>query len=37
MTPREDPLSAIRGIIWALPVSIALWCVILLAVGVWRV
>jgi len=33
----DDPLGAVRGVIWALPVSIALWCVILMAVGVWRV
>jgi hypothetical protein len=33
MTPREDPLHAVRGIVFALPVSIALWVVILLAVG----
>jgi hypothetical protein len=37
MTPDDDPLNAARGIVWALPVSIALWCVILMAVGVWRV
>jgi hypothetical protein len=30
---REDPLDGIRGIVFALPVSIALWVVILLAVG----
>jgi hypothetical protein len=29
----DDPLHAVRGIVWALPVSIALWCVILLLVG----
>jgi hypothetical protein len=33
----DDRLSAVRGIVWALPVSIALWAVILMAVGVWRV
>jgi hypothetical protein len=33
MTPREDPLHAVRGIVFALPVSIALWVVILLVVG----
>ncbi|CAB4140998.1 hypothetical protein UFOVP399_67 [uncultured Caudovirales phage] len=30
---REDPLSAIKGIVWALPVSIALWILILGFVG----
>jgi hypothetical protein len=29
--------SGCTNIIWALPVSIALWAVILMAVGVWRV
>jgi hypothetical protein len=33
MTPREDPLHAVRGIVFAVPVSIALWVVILLVVG----
>jgi hypothetical protein len=33
MTPSEDPLSAIKGIVWALPASLALWCALLLAVG----
>jgi hypothetical protein len=33
MTPREDPLDGIRGIVFAVPASIALWVVILLAVG----
>jgi len=28
--------SGCTGIIWALPVSIALWAVILFAVGVWK-
>lgn len=37
MTPDDDPLGAVRGVIWAVPVSIALWAVILMAVGVWRV
>jgi hypothetical protein len=30
---REDPLHAVRGIVFAVPVSIALWVVILLVVG----
>jgi hypothetical protein len=30
---REDPLAGIRGIVWATPISIALWVVILLIVG----
>jgi len=34
MTPSEDPLSAIKGIVWALPVSIALWCALLVLIGV---
>lgn len=34
MTPPDhDPVGAIRGIVWALPVSIALWCVIIAACG----
>ena len=35
MTPeRDDPIACVRGIVFALPVSLALWCVLLLAVGV---
>jgi hypothetical protein len=30
---RDDPLAAIRGIVWALPVSLALCCALLLMVG----
>jgi hypothetical protein len=30
---REDPLAAVRGIVWAMPVSLALWCALLFAVG----
>jgi hypothetical protein len=30
---REDPLHAVRGIVFAVPVSIALWVVILLVAG----
>ena len=30
---REDPLAAIKGIVFAVPVSIALWVAILLLVG----
>jgi len=30
---REDPIRGIRGIVWATPISIALWVVILLAAG----
>jgi hypothetical protein len=30
---REDPLAAIRGIVVALPISIALWVMIFLIVG----
>jgi hypothetical protein len=37
MNREDDPLGAVRGVIWSLPVSIALWAVILMAVGVWRV
>ena len=33
MTPREDPLHAVRGIVWAMPISIALWVMIFLIVG----
>lgn len=29
----DDPLRFARGIVWALPVSIALWCVILFMIG----
>jgi hypothetical protein len=30
---REDPLAGIRGIVWAMPASIALWVMIFLIVG----
>ena len=30
---REDPLAAIKGIVFAVPVSIALWTALLLMVG----
>jgi hypothetical protein len=30
---REDPLDGIRGIVFAVPASIAFWVIILLAVG----
>ncbi len=33
MTPPDDPLGSLRGCVWAIPISVALWCVILLAVG----
>jgi hypothetical protein len=33
---REDPLAAVRGIVFAVPVSIALWVVILLVVGLFH-
>ena len=34
MTPHEnDPIHAIRGIVWATPISIALWVVIFLIAG----
>ena len=33
MTPPDDPWSPLRGCVWAIPISIALWCVILLAAG----
>jgi hypothetical protein len=32
----EDPLAAIRGIVWAMPVSIALWVMIFLIVGLFH-
>ncbi len=32
----EDPLNAIRGIVFAVPVSIALWVVILLIAGLFH-
>ena len=35
--PEDDPLSGVRGIVWAIPLSVALWCVILLAAGLWHV
>ena len=37
MTPPDDPFNPLRGCVWAIPISVALWCVILLAVGLWRV
>jgi hypothetical protein len=33
MMPGEDPLAGIRGIVWAMPISIALWVMIFLIVG----
>jgi len=33
MMPGEDPLHAVRGIVWAMPISIALWVMIFLIVG----
>lgn len=36
MTPREDPIHAVRGIVWATPISIALWVVILLIAGLFH-
>jgi hypothetical protein len=33
---REDPLHAVRGIVFAVPVSIALWVVILLIAGLFH-
>jgi hypothetical protein len=37
MTRRSKPRIPLHGCVWAVPISVALWCVILLAVGVWRV
>jgi hypothetical protein len=34
VSPQDDPLSAIKGIVWALPVSLALWCALLILIGV---
>lgn len=36
MTPPEDPIHAIRGIVWATPISIALWVIILLLAGLFH-
>jgi hypothetical protein len=36
MTRRSKPCTPLRGCVWAIPISVALWCVILVAVGVWR-
>jgi hypothetical protein len=37
MTPQDDPLSAIKGIVWAIPVSLALWfALVAFALGVVR-
>lgn len=33
MTRRSKPPSPLYGCVWAVPISIALWCVILLAAG----
>jgi hypothetical protein len=34
MTPeQDDPIACVRGIVFAVPVSIALWVAILLLVG----
>jgi len=37
MTRRSKPPSPFYGCVWAIPISVALWCVILVAVGVWHV
>jgi hypothetical protein len=29
--------TPLRGCVWAIPISVALWCVILLAAGLWHV
>jgi hypothetical protein len=34
MTPEEDPLAVVRSIVWGVPISIALWCLIALVAGV---
>jgi len=31
--PQDEQLGPARGIVWALPVSLALWCALLLTVG----
>jgi hypothetical protein len=33
MTRRSKPHGPFYGCVWAVPISIALWCVILLAAG----
>jgi hypothetical protein len=35
MTPPKN-YTPLRGCVWAIPISVALWCVILVAVGVWK-
>jgi hypothetical protein len=30
MTPQDDPLAPARGICWAIPLSILLWCALAL-------
>lgn len=37
MIPPDDPWSPVRGCVWAIPINIALWCVIFLAAGLWHV
>ena len=34
---KEDPIGGIRGIAWALPISIGLWCIIAMIVGLSHV
>jgi hypothetical protein len=34
VTPQDDPLAAIKGIVWAIPASLALWCALLVLIGV---
>jgi hypothetical protein len=34
MTSSEAPLAAVRGIVWAIPASLALWCALLVLIGV---
>ena len=34
MTPEDDPLSAVRGIVWAIPLSMLLWAALAL-IALW--
>jgi hypothetical protein len=35
MTPHhDDPIGCVRGIVWAIPASLALWCALLVLIGV---
>jgi hypothetical protein len=34
---KDDQISGIRGMVWGVPISIGLWCIIALIVGLSHV